>query len=144
MSNDIRSSLASTMPTTDKTRRSAQARELVQSGNAAPEAAATNGRNPVRDTRETEESAPRSDAASAEEAKARREEAEEAARALEEKTRDMGRNLRFEVDDDSGTTVIKVVDPSTEEVVRQIPSEEAVARAAALEGDSFNLIDEIA
>lgn len=38
--------------------------------------------------------------------------------------RDMHRELRFSVDDDSGETVIKVVDRETDEVVRQIPSEE--------------------
>ncbi|MEO1573556.1 MAG: flagellar protein FlaG [Pseudomonadota bacterium] len=141
MSNDIRSSLASIMPTNDADRRTAPVRPTAQTGKSAPQATANTGRVAAG---EADEAAQRADARTADKTQSRREEAEEAARALEEKTRDMGRNLRFEVDDDSGTTVIKVVDPSTEEVVRQIPSEEAVARAAALEGDSFNLIDEIA
>ena len=33
-------------------------------------------------------------------------------------------NLTFSVDKDSGRTVIKVVDPATHEVLRQIPAEE--------------------
>lgn len=36
------------------------------------------------------------------------------------------RSLRFSVDEDSGRTLIKVVDTQTEEVIRQIPSEEAL------------------
>ena len=42
------------------------------------------------------------------------------------------RDLQFEVDLDLGQTVISVVDRSTNEVIRQIPSEEAVARAQRL------------
>ncbi|MCG6966522.1 MAG: flagellar protein FlaG [Chromatiaceae bacterium] len=38
--------------------------------------------------------------------------------------RELHRELRFSIDQDSGDTVIKVVDRETEEVVRQIPSEE--------------------
>ena len=43
------------------------------------------------------------------------------------------RDLQFEVDLDLGHTVISVVDRSTNEVIRQIPSEEAVARAQRLQ-----------
>jgi len=40
--------------------------------------------------------------------------------------RELHRELQFSVDDKSGETVIKVVDRETDEVVRQIPSEEVV------------------
>jgi len=40
--------------------------------------------------------------------------------------RELHRELQFSVDDKSGETVIKVIDRETEEVVRQIPSEEVV------------------
>jgi len=40
--------------------------------------------------------------------------------------RELHRELQFSVDDESGETVIKVVDRETDEVVRQIPSEEVV------------------
>jgi len=43
---------------------------------------------------------------------------------LNQLVRDLHRELRFSVDKDSGDTVIKVIDRETEEVVRQIPSEE--------------------
>jgi flagellar protein FlaG len=39
---------------------------------------------------------------------------------------ELHRELRFAVDDESGDTVIKVIDRETDEVVRQIPSEEVM------------------
>lgn len=42
------------------------------------------------------------------------------------------RNLQFDVDDTSGHTIIRVVDSETEEVIRQIPSEEVLALARHL------------
>ena len=47
--------------------------------------------------------------------------------------RDLHRELQFSVDDKSGETVIKVVDSETDEVVRQIPSEEVVRLRQHLE-----------
>ena len=38
--------------------------------------------------------------------------------------RELHRELQFSVDEDSGDTVIKVIDKETDEIVRQIPSEE--------------------
>lgn len=45
---------------------------------------------------------------------------------LNEMVQNLHRNLHFSVDNESGETIIKVVDSETEEVVRQIPSEEIV------------------
>ena len=42
-------------------------------------------------------------------------------------------NLRFSVDDDTGKVVVKVLDTATEQVIRQIPSEEALAISRSLE-----------
>lgn len=67
---------------------------------------------------------------------------EEAAAEFRRRAAQMGRDLHFEIHEDSGVSVIKVVDPSTEEVVRQIPSEEALTRASQREDLPFNLIDE--
>lgn len=36
------------------------------------------------------------------------------------------RDLHFSIDDDSGSTVVKVVDPETDEVIRQIPAQEVL------------------
>ena len=43
------------------------------------------------------------------------------------------RTLQFSVDDDTGTTVVKVLDSQTDEVVRQFPPEEALALARHLQ-----------
>lgn len=43
------------------------------------------------------------------------------------------RNLNFSVDEDTGKTVVKVVDMETGDVIRQVPSEEALAIAKALD-----------
>ncbi|MEZ5542639.1 MAG: flagellar protein FlaG [Pseudomonadota bacterium] len=46
---------------------------------------------------------------------------------LNERMQSMKRALRFSVDDTSGRIVVKVVDRDTDEVIRQIPSEEMLA-----------------
>jgi len=43
------------------------------------------------------------------------------------------RNLQFSIDEESGRTVVKVMDAETEEVIRQVPSEEALKLAKHLE-----------
>jgi flagellar protein FlaG len=43
-------------------------------------------------------------------------------------------DLRFSVDDESGKTIVKVVDVTTKEVIKQYPSEEMLAIAKALDG----------
>jgi flagellar protein FlaG len=58
--------------------------------------------------------------------------AQEANRALAEK----GAELTFELDDEIGRVIVKLVDSRTREVLRQIPSKEAVAIARALTGDT--------
>jgi flagellar protein FlaG len=50
------------------------------------------------------------------------------------------RNLSFRVDKGSGRTVISVVDAVTNQVIRQIPSEEVLAVSRAL-GISSALLD---
>jgi flagellar protein FlaG len=45
----------------------------------------------------------------------------------------VAQNLRFSIDEGSGRTVVKVVDAQTEEVLRQIPSEEWLSISKALD-----------
>lgn len=45
----------------------------------------------------------------------------------------VAQDLLFSIDDDTGHTVIKIVDSSTDEVIKQIPSEEFLAIAKALD-----------
>lgn len=54
-------------------------------------------------------------------------------RKLSETMAASNRNLSFRVDEGSGRTVITVVDAATQEVIRQIPSEEVLAVSRALE-----------
>lgn len=42
-------------------------------------------------------------------------------------------SLEFSVDDDTGSTVVKILDKETKEVIRQIPSEEMLSIAKALD-----------
>ncbi|MGB5259966.1 MAG: flagellar protein FlaG [Gammaproteobacteria bacterium] len=59
--------------------------------------------------------------------------------ALNTRLQDMQRGLRFSVDDSSGRIVVKVIDLDTEEVIRQIPSEEMLTIMHNA-SDSLNLI----
>lgn len=45
----------------------------------------------------------------------------------------LSQNLEFSIDDDSKQTVIKVIDSQTKEVIRQMPSEEAIQIAKVLD-----------
>jgi uncharacterized FlaG/YvyC family protein len=54
-------------------------------------------------------------------------------RRLNELMAERERSLSFRVDEASGRTVITVLDATTQEVVRQIPSEEVLALRRALE-----------
>jgi flagellar protein FlaG len=57
----------------------------------------------------------------------------EAVERLNELLGNKQRNLRFQVDEGSGRTVITVINAATKEVVRQIPSAELLAIARKLE-----------
>lgn len=50
------------------------------------------------------------------------------------------RGLEFSVDDESDRTIVKVVDTNTKDVIRQIPSEEALAISKALDQVIGNLV----
>lgn len=51
------------------------------------------------------------------------------------------RDLHFSVDEDSGVTVVKVIDPETKEVVRQIPSDDVLRVVRSLEKGGGLLAD---
>jgi flagellar protein FlaG len=61
---------------------------------------------------------------------------ERALRKLSESMPATQRNLSFRVDKGSGRTVISVVDAITNKVIRQIPSEEVLEVARAIEGSA--------
>lgn len=57
---------------------------------------------------------------------------EEAVSAIQEFVQTVRRNLNFDLDDSSGRVVVKVTDAESGEVIRQIPSEEALKLAESL------------
>lgn len=52
---------------------------------------------------------------------------------LNEAVQVVKRDLQFRVDDDSGRTIITVLDSETEEVIRQIPPEQVLTLAENIE-----------
>jgi flagellar protein FlaG len=58
---------------------------------------------------------------------------QQAAQALQDFVLPLNNELTFSVDQDTGTTVVKVIDKSNGDVIKQIPSEEAIALAKALD-----------
>ena len=71
-----------------------------------------------------------------------RDELDEAVSRLNDFVQSVQRDLEFEVDDDTGRTVVRVVDQQTDEVVRQIPDELALRLAENLQQDEpLNLLN---
>lgn len=69
------------------------------------------------------------------------EQVEDAVRQIEQFTQTVAQNLKFSIDEETGKTVVKIMDSQTNEVIRQIPSEEAINIARTLgriEGMLFN------
>ncbi len=67
---------------------------------------------------------------------------EDVARDFNQQAQLIQRDLNFSVDEDSGISVIKVLDRATQEVIRQIPGDEALRFARALkEGADLKLFN---
>jgi flagellar protein FlaG len=64
---------------------------------------------------------------------ARREDVESAVKKVNHVIQASARDIEFTVDDSSGETVIKVIDRSTKELIRQIPSKEMLAIAQSID-----------
>ena len=60
---------------------------------------------------------------------------------LREFVSDMQRELQFSVDEDSGRTIITVIDSDSGKIIRQIPPEEILQIARSVSDGAFNLID---
>ena len=61
------------------------------------------------------------------------EELKRATQELQRRISVMAPELQFSVDEESGRSIIKVTDPTTKEVIRQIPSEQALKLNQALD-----------
>ncbi|MCZ4252018.1 flagellar protein FlaG [Pseudoalteromonas shioyasakiensis] len=70
-----------------------------------------------------------------------REQLEKMAQQLQDFMGEMNRSLQFQVDEDSGRDVIKVVDKNSGELIKQYPSEEVLSLVAKLSETAGFLID---
>ncbi|KXS54351.1 MAG: flagellar protein FlaG [Marinobacter sp. T13-3] len=70
-----------------------------------------------------------------ERSEAQREDLGQAVSQLNDFVQNVQRDLQFEVDNDLGQTIVKVVDQQTQEVIRQIPDEVAMRLAEKLQQD---------
>ena len=71
-----------------------------------------------------------------------REKLEKMAQQLQDFMGEMNRSLQFQVDEDSGRDVIKVVDKNSGELIKQYPSEEVLSLVAKLSETAGFLIDQ--
>ncbi|MBB1456185.1 flagellar protein FlaG [Pseudoalteromonas sp. SG43-5] len=71
-----------------------------------------------------------------------REQLEQMARQLQDFMGEMNRSLQFQVDEDSGRDVIKVLDKDSGEVIKQYPSEEVLNLVSKLSESAGILIDQ--
>lgn len=62
-----------------------------------------------------------------------REKLEAATQSVRDFVEPINSNLEFSVDNDTGQLVVKIIDRATKEVIRQMPSEEMLAIAKALD-----------
>ncbi|RJG01152.1 flagellar protein FlaG [Noviherbaspirillum sedimenti] len=64
----------------------------------------------------------------------------QAVRNLNKAMLEQSQNLEFTIDSDSNRTIVKVIDQKTKEVLRQIPNEETLAMAKALDQMAAGLL----
>ncbi len=94
-------------------------------------AAVTSGPEPRTEPAVEPEPVPAVDAA-APRAEVDRELLEKSVSSVQEHINTVHRNINFEVDDTSGQTLVKVVDPVSGDLIRQLPPESIVATAQIL------------
>lgn len=66
----------------------------------------------------------------------------EAIQALNESTQLVGRQLAFSIHEDTGRTIVRVIDRDTDEVIREIPPEEILDLVARINEMIGLLLDE--
>lgn len=80
------------------------------------------------------------DAVKAKEPAPSRQDVEEAVAKLNKSVQDRAQSLEFSIDDDSNRTIVKVIDQSTKEVLRQIPTPEALQIAKSIDARTGGLL----
>jgi len=71
-----------------------------------------------------------------------REAVAKAAEQIQTFVKEMGRNLDFSVDATTGYNVVRVVNPETNEIIRQLPSEELLKIARSMESWNSVLVNQ--
>lgn len=69
---------------------------------------------------------------------------EQAVQQIQSYLNDSQRQLQFQVDADSGRTIVRVVNPETKELIRQIPGEEMLKLARAMGASGGRIISDLA
>lgn len=114
---NIRSAAAATAPNTSRPEGAASGKTLPEGGNKVPDKAAP---EPTPDR------------------------VEQAVQQIQSYLNDNQRQLQFQVDSSSGRTVVRVVNPETAELIRQIPSEEVLVLARAIGNQGGRIISDMA
>ena len=68
-----------------------------------------------------------------EKTEASRQQLEEAVKSVNDFLQPINNSLQFNIDDETGKTIVKVVDATTNELIRQFPSEEMLSIAKAID-----------
>jgi flagellar protein FlaG len=74
-------------------------------------------------------------------AEVRQEELQSAMKRISDYVQNVRRELQFSIDEESGRTIIRVIDAETEEVIRQLPPEELLQIARHIEAGEMNLVE---
>ncbi|HEY0589119.1 MAG TPA: flagellar protein FlaG [Pseudoduganella sp.] len=80
------------------------------------------------------------DAVKAKEPPPSRKDVEEAVAKLNKSVQERAQGLEFSIDDDSKRTIVKVIDQHTKEVLRQIPTPEALQIAKAIDSRAASFL----
>ncbi len=80
------------------------------------------------------------DAVKAKEAPPSRKDVEDAVAKLNKSVQERAQGLEFSIDDDSKRTIVKVIDQRTKEVLRQIPTPEALQIAKSIDARQGGLL----
>jgi flagellar protein FlaG len=100
---------------------------------ALPEVAATGVRQPGVQAKAAEAAGPSQAAENPDKKAPDKHEVKRAVEKISEFVSSTQSELNFSIDDASGSQIVKIMDTQTKQVIRQFPSEEAVAIARALD-----------
>lgn len=100
--------------------------QIVSSSNSAGTA------GPVQKTPRQAQAAPQAQAAQQTGSSQGPDQIEQAVRDIQRAAQSMASELNFSVDQESGKTVVRVIDSTTQQLIRQIPSEEVIAISRAI------------